>query len=31
MKYEVPDKQLDPPDDNETLSDDDYYALYVEV
>ena len=28
---EVPDKQLDPPDDAETLSDDDYYALYVEV
>ena len=28
---EVPDKQLDPPNDNETLSDDDYYALYVEV
>ena len=28
---EVPDKQLDPPDDDETLSDDDYYALYVEV
>lgn len=28
---DVPDKQIDPPDDNETLSDDDYYALYVEV
>ncbi len=31
MTNYVPDKQLDPPDDNETLSDDDYYALYVEV
>lgn len=32
MKYEVPDKQIDPPDDeDESLSDDDYYAKYVEV
>lgn len=28
---EVLDKRLDPPNDNETLSDDDYYTLYVEV
>lgn len=28
---EVPDKQLDPPDDDKSLSDDDYYAKYVEV
>lgn len=28
---EVPDKQLDPPDDEDKLlSDDDYYAKYVE-